>query len=92
VGAFFTGPGDPRPAMRALATRLRALGRPPALRGYWGRLLRGRAAALANIEAQDAAALATDVPGFVRTVRASSRAYGAVALAATAFGAPACGG
>jgi hypothetical protein len=90
VGAFFTGPGDPRPILRALEGRLRSLGRPPAARQLWRRLIAARAHALANIEAQDSAALAGDVPAFVATVRESSRTFRRVALAGTLFGAVGC--
>jgi hypothetical protein len=37
VGRFFTGPGDPRPALRALGDQLAALGKPPAQRTEWAR-------------------------------------------------------
>jgi hypothetical protein len=90
VGAFFTGPGDPRPILRALDQRLRALGRPPAAQATWRRLIAARAHALANIEAQDGAALAADVPAFVATVRESSRTFRRVALAGMLFGAVGC--
>jgi hypothetical protein len=90
VPPFFTGPGDPRPALEALDRRLRALGRPPASRAAWKRVLRARAANLRTVEAQDRAALASDVAAFVRTTHASSRAFRAVAIPATVFGAPVC--
>ncbi|HEY7076639.1 MAG TPA: hypothetical protein VH418_14770 [Solirubrobacteraceae bacterium] len=90
VGAFFTGPGDPRPVLRALDRRLRALGRPPAARATWRRLIAARAHALANIEAQDRAALAADAPAFVATVHESTRAFRHVALPGLLFGAVGC--
>jgi hypothetical protein len=91
VGGFFTGPGDPRPVLRALNRRLRALGEPPANRSAWNRALRARAAAYAVIHEQDAAALAADVPGFVRSVHDSDRTFRRMAIAATVFGAIDCG-
>lgn len=90
VGAFFAGPGDPRPIFRTLYTQLRALGAPPANRSAWGRTLRARAAALTVINEQDAAALAANTPAFVNTVHASDRAYRQVAITATVFGAIRC--
>lgn len=88
VGAFFTGPGDPRGILRAAITRLRALGRPPADRRTWRRMLRARGEQLAVIQAQDAAALAGDVPAFLHTVHAT--AFRRLAIAATVFGASDC--
>lgn len=91
VGAFFTGPGDPRPILGALNGRLRELGEPPANRGAWNRALRARVAAYAVIHAQDAAALAADVPAFVRTVHDSAKTFRWMAITATVFGAIDCG-
>jgi hypothetical protein len=91
VGAFFTGPGDPRPILRALNGRLRELGEPPANRGAWNRALRARAAAYAVIHEQDAAALAADVPAFVRSVHDSAKTFRRIAITATVFGAIDCG-
>jgi hypothetical protein len=42
------------------------------------------------IDRQDAAALAGDVPGFVRTVHASVANFREVAITATAFGVTRC--
>jgi hypothetical protein len=91
VGAFFTGPGDPRPVLRALNRRLRAVGEPPANRGAWNRALRARAAAYAVIHQQDTAALAGDVAGFVKSVHDSARTFRRIAITATVFGATDCG-
>ena len=90
VGQFFTGPHDPRPALRALGAQLAALGAPPADARGWQRVLAARAASLAVNEEQDTAALGGDVPGFVRSVHDASRAFRAVAISATVFGTGAC--
>jgi hypothetical protein len=82
VGAFFTGPGDPRPILRRLQAALRTL---PVRR-----LRAARAADLALRDRQDAAALADDAPAFVRTVRESVAVFRRVAIAATVLGAPRC--
>jgi hypothetical protein len=90
VGAFFTGPGDPRPIFRTLDADLRALGRPPANPEGWAATLRARDAQLTLIDRQDQAALAGNVAGFVRTVRASAENFRDVAITASAFGATRC--
>jgi hypothetical protein len=90
VGAFFTGPGDPRPILRTLDEALEGLGRPRASRGAWSAVLHARRAALAVINAQDRAALAGDVPGFVASVHASSASFRAIAITANVFGVDHC--
>lgn len=90
VGRFFTGPHDARPALRAILTRLRALGQPPAAQQHWRGLLAARSRQLATMEQQDRAALASDVTAFVRSVGASERAYRQVAITSTVFGLPSC--
>jgi hypothetical protein len=90
VGQFFTGPGDPRPALRALDTRLRALGKPPANRNWWRRVLRAQKAGVAVRDAQDRAALADDVRAFVKTVRQADGVFRGVAITATLFGTTRC--
>jgi hypothetical protein len=90
VGAFFTGPGDPRPIFRALDTRLRALGRPPADAGAWGRMIRARRAVLTVIDEQDKAALSDDVPAFVKSVHDNTATFAHVAISAGTFGATGC--
>jgi hypothetical protein len=90
VGAFFTGPGDPRPIFQALITRLLALGRPPAGRGWWARMLDARGAELAVINEQDRAALAGDAPAFVQSVRHSISAFRRIAITAAVFGTTRC--
>jgi hypothetical protein len=87
VGAFFTGPGDPRPVLRRLDAGLRALHGPAP---WWRRLLAARAAEASARERQDAAALADDAPAFVRTVHANGAAYRRDAIAATLLGARHC--
>jgi len=90
VGRFFTGPHDPRPALQTLAEELTALGRPPAQRSEWKRLLAARAQQLAIIQRQDDAALAADVAGFVKSVRDSDANLRAIAISATLFDVPRC--
>jgi hypothetical protein len=90
VGAFFTGPGDPRPIFQTVNTRLRALGRPPARRGRWTRMLHARDAELAVIDEQDRAALASDARAFVDSVQDSIRAFRQAAITAIVFGATRC--
>ena len=90
VGAFFTGPGDPRPIVETLNARLRALGRPPAERDWWDRMLHARGAELTVINEQDRAALAGDAPAFVHSVRDSTSAFRQIAITATVFGTTRC--
>jgi hypothetical protein len=90
VGAFFTGPGDPRPTYRTLDARLRALGRPPANRRAWQHTVHARLTALAAINTQDRAALAGDQNAFVTSVRDNGIAFRRVAITATVFGAIRC--
>jgi hypothetical protein len=90
VGAFFTGPGDPRAILNTLHAGLEALGQPPANHKTWTAVLGARGAQLSLIDQQDQAALAGDVPGFVRTVHASASNFRDVAITATAFGVTRC--
>jgi hypothetical protein len=90
AGALFTGSGDPRAILGTLNTGLEALGQPPANHRAWTAGLNARGAQLAVIDRQDQAAPAGDVPGFVRTVHASSANFRAMAITASAFGATAC--
>jgi hypothetical protein len=90
VGAFFTGPGDPRPILRALDTKLHELGQPPRERGAWRLVTRARDQELAVIDEQDRAALAGNVPAFVRSVRHSAANFRQIAISATAFGSTRC--
>jgi hypothetical protein len=90
VGAFFTGPGDPRPIFETLNTDLRALGQPPAARGWWTRMLHARDAELRVINEQDRAALASDAPAFVHSVHDSTTAFREIAITATVFGTTRC--
>ena len=90
VGAFFTGPGDPRPALDGLIAALRAAGAPPANRAAWDRALAARVALRATNDEQDTAALAGDVAGFVRSVDDVDSAFRAMAITATVFGVSRC--
>jgi hypothetical protein len=90
VGQFFTGPGDPRPTLDALNAQLRGMGRPPADRQAWARLLAARSAARAVNDQQDQAALSANVPAFVKSVNHVARTYRADAIAASVFGVGRC--
>ena len=90
VGAFFTGPGDPRPILRALDTKLHELGQPPRESGAWHLVTHARDQELAVIDQQDRAALAGNVPAFVRSVRHSAANFRQIAISATVFGATRC--
>jgi hypothetical protein len=90
VGAFFTGPGDPRPILASLGAGLGGLGEPPAEQSAWHAVLAARDRVLAVIDEQDQAALAGDVPGFVRSVHDSVAGFRAVAITATVFGVSRC--
>jgi hypothetical protein len=90
IGRFFTGPGDRRPALRARLAGLEQLGRPAGQGTVWSVYLRERTRELANIEAQDTAALQSQVPAFVQTVKRATVIYRDQAVAATEFGAYAC--
>jgi len=65
VGAFFTGPGGPRPILRALDAGLPELGTPARDGEVWRVALRPRGQELAVIDEQDRPALAGDVAAFV---------------------------
>ena len=90
VGAFLTGPGDPRPILAALDSRLAGLGEPTASRGVWRALLGARDRELTVIDEQDRAALAANAPIFVRSVHESDANFRQIAITATVFGAARC--
>jgi hypothetical protein len=90
VGAYFTGPGDPRPTFRSEISALTALGAPPALHAAWTDVLAGRAAVLPDIETQDTAATAGDIPGFVASLQAIANDIRRETLAVAVFGALGC--
>jgi hypothetical protein len=90
IGAFFTGPGDPRPILAALNRGLRGLGEPERNRAMWRALLRARDQELSVIDEQDRAALAADVQTFVHSVHHSAANFRQVAISATVFGATGC--
>jgi hypothetical protein len=89
VGAFFTGPGDPRPTLHLLVTKLHALGTPAAATA-WMLVLRAEDGGITVRDEQDTAALAADVPAFVRSVEDTVAAERRLALAADVFGATRC--
>jgi hypothetical protein len=90
VGAFFTGPGDPRPTFGVLESRLRGLPQPRGGRDWWHRMLEARTVELAVINQQDTAALNDDTSAFVRSVHANVNAFRQIAITATVFGATQC--
>jgi len=90
VGAFFTGPGDPRPTLSTLGADLQALGSPPANHNAWTATLRARHAQLSIIDQQDRAALTGDLHDFVDSVHASAANFRQIAITATVFGATQC--
>jgi hypothetical protein len=90
VGAFFTGPGDPRPVLSALDSQLEGLGHPVAGRAGWRSVLAAREGELTVIAEQDRAALAGNLPAFVRSVHASAANFRQVAITATVFGVTDC--
>jgi hypothetical protein len=90
VGAFFTGPGDPRPLLRRLEANLRALKQPPADGAGWRRVLAAEDAARTARAEQHRAALAGDAARFVRSLRRVDAASRAAALSTAAFGVPRC--
>lgn len=90
VGRFFTGPHDPRPIQRDLIEGLRALGRPPANRMRWSQVLAALRGRVAVMNVQDRAALAADVPAFVRSLADVNASDGRVARSALVFGAVRC--
>jgi hypothetical protein len=90
VGRFFTGPGDPRPLLRTLDTKLRALGQPPVDQAGWTRFLAAQRAALAIRTQQDNAALAADTAAFTKSLAHVDQNYRQIAINATTFGVTNC--
>ena len=78
------------PMLRRELAQLRALGTPPKDQADWQRLLAAKQSSLTEIARQYQAALKTDVPTFVATVRALTTAQGQERTAASGFGAPGC--
>jgi hypothetical protein len=90
VGQFFSGPGNGDPIAQKLIADLGALGRPPAQRREWRSLTSAIAGELASADAQKQAALASQVPQFVATVKKGATLYRSRDVAASLFGAYAC--
>jgi len=90
VGAFFTGPGDPRPILRTLDAGLRDLGQPRRERQVWRLARRARDRELAVIDKQDRAALVANVPVFVQSVHESAANFRQIAITETVFGSTPC--
>jgi hypothetical protein len=90
VGRFLSGRGNELPIVRRLERQLRALGDPHVKRAEWRRVL----ATLHDFEAafaqEDQAALAADVPGWVKSVRANRQLPKRLTDATAAFGAKRC--
>ena len=90
IGAFFSGPGDPRPTFRALIRALAALGSPPASPSEWKRVLDARRAGISVMTEQDNAALTANVRAFVNSVHDNDRAFRRIAITSSVFGATGC--
>ena len=89
VGRFFDQPARRR-LPRALLGELQQLGQPPASSGGWRNVLKARQAVLANETRQIKAALADDVPAFVRTVYQQARDYNQLVFTSAVFGVQSC--
>jgi hypothetical protein len=89
VGRFFDQ-RTRRRLPRALLRELANLGKPPASRGAWHNVLNARRAQLMNESVQIKAALADNVPAFVRAVYRQSRDYNQLVFASAVFGVQSC--
>jgi hypothetical protein len=89
VGRFFDQPARHR-LPRELLRSLKKLGQPPANRRAWHRVLSARQTMLANEDKQIDAALAGNVPVFVRTVYQQSRDYNSLVFRSAVFGVQSC--
>jgi hypothetical protein len=89
VGRFFNQP-ERRRLPSALLQKLGRLGKPPASRPAWQRVLDARGALIKNESKQIQAALANDGPQFVKTLYGQSRAFNQLVLASAAFGVQDC--
>jgi hypothetical protein len=90
IGRYFSHTNTPSILRRELA-RLRALGTPPKDQADWQRLLAAKQSSLAAITRQYQAALASDVPTFISTVRMVTTDQTQERTAASGFGATYCG-
>jgi hypothetical protein len=89
VGRFFDQPAR-RALPEGLLTALRNLGQPPAGRSRWHDVLGARRTELATESAQISAALAVDVPAFVRTVYQQAIDYNRLVFTSAIFGVESC--
>ena len=89
VGQFFNQPAR-RDLPSALLQKLKGLGKPPASRTRWKRVLDARQTQIGNESSQISAALANNAPQFVKSVYQLSRDYNQLVLASAAFGVQAC--
>ena len=81
---------DARPVLRALDSRLAALGLPPADRVVWTHFLLARSNVLAATDAVDRAALGAKADAFVKAVQRGAAAERAGGISALVFGASGC--
>lgn len=89
VGQFFNAPARRRLGPDLLSA-LGRLGRPPASRAMWQKLLAARRTLIANERRQASAALAGQATTFVQTVYQQSRDYNVLVLRSAAFGVQSC--
>jgi hypothetical protein len=89
VGQFFNQPAR-RALPSGLLTKLEKLGKPPASRSAWQRVLAARRTIIGNETKQTNAALANDAPTFVASVYQMSRDYNRLVFASAIFGVQSC--
>ena len=89
IGRYFEHAGA-LPVLRRQLAQLRALGTPPENQPDWQRLLAAKQSSLTATARQYQAALATDVPTFIATVKAVTTAMSEEGQAASGFGASGC--
>jgi hypothetical protein len=89
VGHFFDQPARRRLPLELLQT-LEKLGQPPASGGAWQNVLRARRTQIMNETAQINAALADNVPAFVRTVYQQAKDYNQTVFTSAVFGTQGC--
>jgi hypothetical protein len=90
VGRFFTGPGNELPILRRLNKQLYELGNPAIDRTGWRNVVGAIREFITVFEQEDEAALAADVPAWVKSVRLNRLAHKRLADATNAFAASGC--
>ncbi|MFL5955032.1 MAG: hypothetical protein ACJ76I_13100 [Gaiellaceae bacterium] len=90
VGQFFSGPGNPRPTLRAVQRKLVGLGLPPASTQAWTRVRGTLAAKVAVFDEQVSAALAGDVKRWVRATKSAIAEQRTLLIAEAVFGSDKC--